>query len=89
MRRPLRGLGRFHILVDDAASARSALEVAGLEVCARCEVLTVDVEDRPGIIGDAPRRIANVGANLDLVYLATNTWLNFGADDLDKTCTAL
>ena len=77
-----KGVG--HILVEDAAAARQALEEVGIEVGDEREVLVLEIEDRPGALGEVSRRIANAGVNIDLVYLATNTRLVIGADDLDK-----
>jgi hypothetical protein len=42
----------------------------------------VDVEDRPGVLADLTRRIAKAGVDLDLVYVATNNRVVFGAQDL-------
>jgi hypothetical protein len=78
------GQGVVHILVEDAATARAAIEQAGLQVREERDVAVVDIDDRPGALGEAARRIAAAGGNLDLVYLATNTRLVVGADDLDS-----
>jgi hypothetical protein len=81
---PSEGKGVLHLLVEDGPTARRALEEAGLEVRSERQVLILDVEDRPGEFGSICRRIASAGINIDLVYLATNTRLVIGADDLDK-----
>ena len=81
---PSEGKGVLHLLVEDEPTARRALEQAGLQVHSERQVLILDVEDRPGEFGSICRRIANAGINIDLVYLATNTRLVVGADDLDK-----
>ncbi len=81
---PSEGKGVMHILVEDVAAARRELQQAGLEVRGERQVLVLEVEDRPGVIGDVTRRIAKAGVNVDLIYLATNTRLVIGADDLDK-----
>jgi hypothetical protein len=83
------GKGVIHILVEDAAGARSALEGAGIDVGAEREVVVVEVEDRPGAFGDLARKIANEGVNFDLTYMATNTRLVVGTNDLEKTRSAL
>jgi hypothetical protein len=41
----------------------------------------VEVEDRPGVLADLARKVARAGVNLDLVYLATQNRIVFGADD--------
>lgn len=78
------GRGTLHLLVDDPAAARGALEGAGFEVQDERDVVIVDVEDRPGALGVIARRIANAGVSLSLAYLGTNTRLVLGADDLDS-----
>ena len=86
---PSEGKGVLHLLVEDAAGARSALEGAGIEVGADREVLVVEIDDRPGAFGDIARKIANEGVNFDLAYLATNARLVIGTNDLEKTQAAL
>lgn len=81
---PSEGKGVIHVLVEDASAARRALQEAGLEVRNERNVLVVDVEDRPGVVGGTARRLADAGVNIDLVYLATRTRLVIGADDLGK-----
>jgi hypothetical protein len=83
------GRGVFHILTEDAAGARRALEDAGLEVSAERDVLLFEAEDRPGMLGEVARKIANAGVNVDLLYKATQTKLVIGADDLEKAQSAL
>lgn len=86
---PSEGRGVLHLLVEDAAGARAALEAAGLEVGAERDVLVLEIEDRPGSFGETMRKIANAGVNVDLAYLATRTRLVLGADDLEKARAAL
>jgi hypothetical protein len=83
------GRGIIHLLVDDAAKARGALEGSGIDVQDEREVLVVDVEDRPGALGVIARRIANADVNLDLAYLATSTRLVLGAEDLESVRRAV
>lgn len=86
---PCEGKGVIHILVEDAAAARRALEEIGLEVRGERQVLVLNVEDRPGAFGEVSRRIANAGVNVDLVYAAANNRLILGTDDLDKARAAV
>jgi hypothetical protein len=85
---PCEGKGIGHILVEDAAAARRALEEIGLEIRGERQVLVLEVEDRPGALGEVSRRIADAGVNIDLIYLATNNRLVLGVDDLDKARAA-
>ena len=84
------GGGAVHILVDDEASARTALSDAGFEVGGERDVLVVDVEDRPGSMGEVARRIGDAGVNIDLVYTTFGeVRLVLGVDDMDKARAAL
>ncbi len=75
-------IAEVHILVDDAEGAFTALGEAGIPIGAEQEVLVLEVEDRPGVIGDISRRLGDADVNITLVYLATATRLVVGADDL-------
>jgi hypothetical protein len=83
------GRGTLHLLVDDPAAARSALDGRGIAVQGERDVVVVDVEDRPGALGVIARRIASAGVSLNLAYLATNTRLVLGADDLESVRRSL
>ena len=83
------GTAVFHLLVEDPAAARQALEAAGVDVGGEREVLVVDFDDRPGEFGRIARRIADAGVNIDLFYLAADTRVVFGVDDLDAARAAL
>jgi hypothetical protein len=83
------GVGVIHVLVEDVDKARRALKANKIEVAEELDVLVVDVEDRPGVLGNVSRRLAAAGVNLHLAYLATSTRLVIGADDLEKAQGAL
>jgi hypothetical protein len=85
---PAGGKAVVHILVEDASAARTALQQAGLSVVSEQDVLVLTLQDRPGSLGAAARRIAEAGVNVTLVYLATGTRLVVGATDLAKARTA-
>jgi hypothetical protein len=79
----------LHILVKHAGAARHALAISHLAVTREREVVVVDVEDRPGVLADLTRKIAKAGVDLDLVYVATQNRVVFGAADLDALKAAL
>ncbi len=83
------GVGVIHILVEDAAAARSAVEQAGFEIQAERDVLVVSIVDRPGELGNIARKLANAGINLNLLYLTANLDLVIGVDDLEKAQSTL
>src|ERR671922_2106212 len=72
----------LHILVRHAEAAKHALALSHLAITREREVVVVDVEDRPGVLADLTRQIARAGVNLDLVYVATQNRVVFGATDL-------
>ena len=86
---PAGGEGIVHVLVEDAAGARSAIEGAGHQIEAERDVLLVDVEDKPGEVGRVCRRVADAGVNLDLIYISNKMQLVLGGDDLNKARSAL
>jgi hypothetical protein len=79
----------LHILVKHAEAARHSLAISHLAVSREREVVVVDVEDRPGVLADLTRRIAKAGVDLDLVYVATQNRVVFGAPDIAALRTAL
>jgi hypothetical protein len=81
---PSQGKGVIHFLVDDAAAARRVLETAKIHVNDERDVLVLNIADRPGEFGRICRKIANAGVNINLSYLASNTRLVLGVDNLDK-----
>jgi len=80
----VQGKGVIHVLVADAAKARRTLEANHIDVAKESDVVVLDVEDRPGVLGNVARRLANAGVNLHIAYLATSSKLVVGADDLEK-----
>ncbi len=85
------GETEIHVLIEDAESAFEALAQAGIDVSAEQEVAVLDVadDDRPGLLGEVADRISGAGVNITLAYLATETRLVFGADDLARARAAL
>jgi hypothetical protein len=86
------GRGVIHLLIDDAAVGRAvqALERAGLGVADQREVLVVDVEDRPGSLGELARELAAAGVNIELLYTTFGgVRIVIATDDLDSARAAL
>ena len=65
------------------------LAIAQLAVTREREVVVVEVDDRPGVLADLARDVAEAGVDLDLVYVATRNRVVFGAKDLDRLKAAL
>jgi hypothetical protein len=86
------GRGIIHVLVDDEAAKRAvtALRDAGMGVADEREVLVVDVEDRPGSLGELARELAEAGVNIELLYTTYGgVKLVIATDDMDSARTAL
>jgi hypothetical protein len=79
----------LHILVPHAEAVKHALAISHVAVTREREVVVVEVEDRPGVLADLARKVADAGVNLDLVYVATQNRVVFGAEDLPALRAAL
>lgn len=80
---------QLHILVPHAEAARHALGISNLAVTGEREVVVVEAKDRPGELADLATKVAKAGVNLDLVYVATQTRVVFGAEDINGLKAAL
>ena len=79
------GKGVVHVLVNDDRldALRAALDSARMPIADEREVLVVSVADEPGAMGDAARRLADAGVNIDLTYTTFGgVRLVFGTDDI-------
>ena len=66
-----------------------SVQAAGLRASAPRDVIVLDVRDRPGVLGEVCRKAADAGVNLTVTYLATDTRLVLGADDLTQLRAAV
>jgi len=86
------GKGFVHVLVEDdvAARCRQALERAGMGIADEREVLVVDIEDRPGTLGELTRQLADANVNIDLAYtIFGGVKIVIATDDMEKAQAAL
>jgi hypothetical protein len=60
----------------------------GYKAIRETEVIVERVEDRPGMLGTVTRRLADAGINLTTVYLATDTRLVLGSENISALKTA-
>jgi hypothetical protein len=86
------GRGIIHVLVNDDAAGRavSALEAAGMGVADQRRVLVVDVENRPGSLGELARELGEASVNIELLYTTFGgVRLVIVTDDLESARAAL
>jgi hypothetical protein len=83
------GQAEVHILVQDATTAFEALQGAGIKIAEEQEVIVLDIKDRPGALGEVVHKLGAAKVNLETAYLATNTRLVLGADNLADAKAAL
>jgi hypothetical protein len=60
----------------------------GYKVTKETEVIVGRLEDRPGMLGKVTRHLAEAGINLTTVYLATDTRLVLGCENISALETA-
>ena len=88
------GTGAVHVLVDDVAGAKAALEGAGITVDAETDVLVSpalgepDV-DTPGRFGAMARALADAGINIALAYVASRNRVVLATSDNQRATQLL
>ncbi|MCI0688600.1 MAG: ACT domain-containing protein [Sporichthyaceae bacterium] len=86
------GKGVVHVLIDDVDvdRCRAGLEKAGMGIADEREVLVIDIDDRPGTLGEVTRRLAEARVNIDLAYTTFGgIRLVIASDDLASARVAL
>src|SRR5437763_7669723 len=86
------GRGVIHLLFNDDQSsrARKALEDAGMGVADEREVLVIDIEDRPGTLGELAQTLGDAGVNIELAYTTFGAVkLVVATDDMESARAAL
>jgi len=76
--------GVVHVLARDPGAARSALRAAGYTIDGELEVLVIPMTDRPGELSMIMQRLADASVNVRFVYLATETRVVIGVDDITQ-----
>jgi hypothetical protein len=72
----------FHLLTTDKAATSRAVTKVGYKVTRESEVIVERVDNQPGMLGKITRRLADAGINLTTVYVATDTRLVLGCENL-------
>jgi hypothetical protein len=71
-----------HLLTTDKAATSRAVTKVGYKVTQESEVIVERIDNQPGMLGKVTRRLADAGINLTTVYLATDTRLVLGGENL-------
>jgi hypothetical protein len=82
------GSAVVHLLTTDKTAATGAIAKVGYKVTRETEVIVERIEDRPGMLGKVTRHLADAGVNLTTVYLATDTRLVLGSENVAALQTA-
>jgi hypothetical protein len=83
------GKGVVHILVDDHEKALEVFDEQGFDVRAARRVCVAPLADTPGAMGDAARKLADAGINVEQAYIAANNQFVVVTDDVDGAKQAL
>ncbi len=83
------GQGFFHVFVEEAERARRALIDAGFVIEAERNVAVISIENRPGSGAAVLRRVAEAGANVELLYQTADGRLVLGGGDVAAIRRAL
>jgi len=83
------GQAEVHILVQDATSAFEPCRTPASRSPAEQEVIVLDMEDRPGALGEVAHKLGKAKVNLTTAYLATHTRLVLAADNPGRAKAAL
>lgn len=83
------GQGVFHALVEDIEGFKRVIKEAGFKIQEERDVLLIDIEDRPGALGEVLRELIESGLKVDLLYLATRTRVAIGTNDHAKATATL
>lgn len=63
------GRSSLHLLVDKLAEAKDALKDLEVELDER-DVLTLELDNRPGALGETAAKLAREGINIDYAYFS-------------------
>ena len=83
------GKGVFRVITKDPASTKKALESAGFKVQEERDVALVEVDDRPGVLAQILRRVAENEVNVGPTYSITQNRIAISAGDFGKLREAL
>jgi hypothetical protein len=81
--------GVVHLLAHNITAARNCLREAGYQIDQEREVVIIPLPDRPGELALIFGQLADAGVNIRFSYLATETRVVVGADNVVQARQAL
>jgi hypothetical protein len=78
----------FHLVTTGRVATGRTITKVGYKVTRETEVIVERVENHPGMLGNVTRRLADAGVSLTVAYLATDTRLVLGCENLSALETA-
>ena len=78
----------FHLLTTDKDATVRVINKVGYKVTRETDVIMERIENQPGALGKVTRRLADAGINLTTVYVATDTRLVLGSENISALETA-
>jgi hypothetical protein len=86
------GGGAIALVTNDEAGTRSVLDASGSRY-RQVALATASLEDKPGMLAEAARKLANAGVNIEAIFPtgmdAGKITVAFGVDDIEAAKAAL
>jgi hypothetical protein len=86
------GTSSVALVTNDEAGTRSALDASGTRY-REVALATASLEDKPGVLAEAARRLANAGVNIEAIFPtgmdAGKITVAFGVDNIEAAKSAL
>lgn len=79
-----RGIGVVHVLLDRPDDGYRILQEDDAEVVDLIQVAIVPLDDHPGQLGEACRRLADAGVNIEQAYLTLDARLVVVCEEVDR-----
>jgi hypothetical protein len=86
------GGGAIALVTNDEAGTRSVLDASGIRY-RQVALATASLEDKPGVLAEASRKLANAGVNIEAIIptgmQAGRITIAFGVDNIEAAKSAL
>ena len=86
------GGGAIALVTNDEAGTRSVLDASGTRY-RQVALATASLEDKPGMLAEAARKLANAGVNIEAIFPtgmdAGKITVAFGVDNIEAAKSAL